>query len=385
MIVGSGCGVVSGGSVVIGTGVIGGESVPAPRSSAAVQINTMVIRRINILFLPSSWGRERVRSNEAHMAASPPVTLSIVVPLYNEEHNVAPLLERIVANVERLPKRSAYEILLVNDGSTDATLARIREEMARRPNLVLVNLSRNFGHQLAATAGLDVSRGEAVILMDGDLQDPPELIPAFVDRWRSGAEVVYAVRRSRAGESKFKLFTARLFYRTIKRLTNVSIPVDTGDFRLMSRRVVDVLKRSRERHRFLRGMVSWAGFSQVGVEYDRDERRHGKTKYPLSKMLTFAIDGITSFSDVPLRFASYLGFGASTVAFIYALYAIVFKLFNLQPLGYTRGWASTIVAVLFLGGVQLIGIGILGEYIGRIYDEVKARPLYLISEIERSP
>lgn len=313
-----------------------------------------------------------------------PVTLSIVVPLYNEEANVGPLVERVTGIVEALPEHPSYEIILVNDGSTDGTVERIREELRRRAHIVFVNLSRNFGHQLAATAGLDVSRGEAIVLMDGDLQDPPELIGEFVNRWREGSDVVYAVRRSRKGESAFKLATARAFYRTIRRLTNVSIPMDTGDFRLMSRRVVEVLKRSRERHRFLRGMVSWAGFGQTAVEYDRDERRYGQTKYPLSKMLKFAIDGITSFSDVPLRFASYLGFTVSTATFMYAIVIIIFKAFHLGTPEYTRGWASTMVAILFLGGVQLIGIGILGEYIGRIYDEVKARPLYLISDIERS-
>ena len=311
-------------------------------------------------------------------------TLSIVVPLYNEQDNVAPLIERIVAIANSLDGRPSYEIVLVNDGSADQTLERLRVECARRPYLIVVSLSRNFGHQLAASAGIDIAQGEAVILMDGDLQDPPELIATFVERWRAGYDVVYAVRRTRKGESPFKLFTARLFYRTIKRLTKVSIPVDTGDFRLMSRRVVDALKRSPERHRFLRGMVSWVGFNQTGVEYDRDERFSGTTKYPLPKMLRFAIDGITSFSDVPLRFASYLGFISSAVAFLYALVVIAYKLFSLHPPGYTPGWASTIVAVLFLGGVQLISLGILGEYIGRIYDEVKGRPLYLISEIERS-
>ncbi len=310
--------------------------------------------------------------------------LSIVVPLFNEEGNVAALLARIVAVVERLPERDSYEIVLVNDGSSDHTLARIRDELARRSNIVLVNLSRNFGHQLAATAGIEIARGDAIVLMDGDLQDPPELIEAFLDRYRKGYDVVYAVRRTRKGESAFKVWTARAFYRIIKRLTKVSIPVDTGDFRLMSRRVVEALKRSPERHRFLRGLVSWVGFNQIGVEYDREERASGTTKYPLPKMVRFAIDGITSFSDVPLRFASYLGFSASLVAFVYALVVIGFKVFSLKPPGYTPGWASTIVAVLFLGGIQLIGIGILGEYIGRIYDEVKGRPLYLISEIERS-
>ncbi len=310
--------------------------------------------------------------------------LSIVVPMYNEQANVAPLLERIVAVVERLPARPSYEIVLVNDGSSDATADAIREQLQRRPHLVFVNLSRNFGHQLAATAGIELAGGGAVVLMDGDLQDPPELIEAFVEKWRAGFDVVYAVRRSRKGESPFKLVTAGFFYRIIKQLTKVSIPVDTGDFRLMSRRVVESLRRLPERHRFLRGMVSWVGFSQVGVEYDRDVRLSGKTKYPLPKMIRFAIDGITSFSDIPLRFASYFGFAVSALAFVYALIVVVDKLFGVYPPAYTPGWASTIVAVAFLGGVQLISLGILGEYLGRIYDEVKGRPLYLISDIERS-
>jgi dolichol-phosphate mannosyltransferase len=310
--------------------------------------------------------------------------LSVVVPLYNEGANVGPLLERIVAAVEALPEAPPYEIVLVNDGSTDGTLAAIRAEMQRRRHVVLVNLSRNFGHQLAATAGIELATGDAIVLMDGDLQDPPELIGAFWAKWREGYDVVYAVRRTRKGESAFKLFTARAFYRIIKRLTKVAIPVDTGDFRLMSRRVVEALRRSPERHRFLRGMVSWVGFNQTSVEYDRDVRHAGETKYPLPTMLRFAMDGITSFSDIPLRFASYLGFTVSAVAFVYALVVIAFKLFSLQPPAYTPGWASTIVAVLFLGGVQLMSLGILGEYLGRVYDEVKGRPLYLISDVERS-
>jgi glycosyltransferase involved in cell wall biosynthesis len=310
--------------------------------------------------------------------------LSIVVPLYNEAGNVTPLLERIGATVERLHDDFAFEIVLVNDGSTDGTLAAIRSEMQRRPHIVLVNLSRNFGHQLAATAGIEIARGDAIVLMDGDLQDPPELVDAFVRKWREGYDVVYAVRRTRPGESRFKVLTARAFYRIIKRLTKVAIPLDTGDFRLMSRRVVEALRRSPERHRFLRGMVSWVGFNQVAIEYDRDVRHAGTSKYPLPMMIRFAIDGITSFSDIPLRFASYLGFTVSAVAFLYALIVIAFKLFSLKPPAYTPGWASTIVAVLFLGGVQLMSLGILGEYLGRVYDEVKGRPLYLISDIERS-
>jgi len=319
----------------------------------------------------------------ANQATDDPL-LSVVVPLYNEEGNVTALLERIVGIVTALPGAPRYEIVLVNDGSTDGTIAKIRDEMTRRANIVLVDLSRNFGHQLAATAGVEVARGAAVVLMDGDLQDPPELIAEFLAKYAEGYDVVYAVRRTRKGESPFKLLTASLFYRTIRRLTRVSIPVDTGDFRLMSRRVVEALKKSPERHRFLRGLVSWVGYKQIGVEYDRDERRSGVTKYPFTKMVSFAIDGITSFSDVPLRFASYVGFGASAVALLLAITITVFKISNINPPQFERGWASTITAILFLGGVQLISLGILGEYIGRIYDEVKGRPLYLISEIERS-
>lgn len=310
--------------------------------------------------------------------------LSIVVPLYNEAGNVAALLDRVGAVLEHLQSDYDAEIVLVNDGSSDDTVTAIRREMEQRRHVVLVNLSRNFGHQLAATAGLEIATGDAVVLMDGDLQDPPELIEAFVRKWRQGYDVVYAVRRTRQGESRFKLVTARAFYRIIKRLTKISIPLDAGDFRLMSRRVVDALRRSPERHRFLRGMVSWVGFNQTAIEYDRDVRHTGTTKYPLPKMLRFAMDGITSFSDIPLRFASYFGFTVSAVAFIYALVVIGFKLFSLNPPAYTPGWASTIVAVLFLGGVQLMSLGILGEYLGRVYDEVKGRPLYLISDIERS-
>jgi len=310
--------------------------------------------------------------------------LSVVVPLFNESANVGPLLERIGGVVERLRADFDYEIVLVNDGSSDDTAAAARREMAQRPHVVLVNLSRNFGHQLAATAGLELAVGDAVVLMDGDLQDPPELIEAFLRKWREGYDVVYAVRRTRSGESPFKLLTARVFYRIIKRLTKIAIPIDAGDFRLMSRRVVDALRRSPERNRFLRGMVSWVGFNQTAVEYDRDVRYSGGTKYPLTKMIRFAMDGITSFSDIPLRFASYLGFIVSAIAFVYALIVIGFKLFSLNPPAYTPGWASTIVAVLFLGGVQLMSLGILGEYLGRVYDEVKGRPLYLISDIERS-
>jgi dolichol-phosphate mannosyltransferase len=308
--------------------------------------------------------------------------VSIVVPLFNEEANVPELLRRIDPIARGLGAQGVddYEIICVNDGSRDGTLRALRTAMADFPKLVVVSLSRNFGHQIAATAGLDAAVGDAVVLMDGDLQDPPELIDQFVAKWREGYDVVYAVRRTRKGESAFKLFTARVFYRITRRLTNVSIPLDTGDFRLMSRRVVDALKNSRERNRFLRGLVAWLGYEQIGVEYDRDARFSGTTKYPISKMFRFALDGITAFSEIPLRFASYFGFFISICAFIVAVFEIGLKVFT----GYNLpGYTSTIFAILFLGGVQLIGIGILGEYIGRIYDEIKARPLYLVASEER--
>ena len=306
--------------------------------------------------------------------------ISVVVPLYNEVGNVDELVRRIHGILRSIPGEPTFEMCFVNDGSRDGTLARLRTIAESDPSIVIVNLSRNFGHQIAATAGLDTARGAAVILMDGDLQDPPELIPDFVAKWREGYDVVYAVRRSRRGESAFKLITANTFYRVIKALTNVSIPVDTGDFRLMSRRVVDALGRTRERHRFLRGLVSWVGFNQIGISYDRAERHSGSTKYPFSKMLKFAIDGITSFSEIPLRFSTYLGFVTSAFAFAYSLVILALNLAHYNYPGYT----SMMLVILFLGGVQLIGIGILGEYVGRIYDEIKARPLYLIGDIYRA-
>jgi glycosyltransferase involved in cell wall biosynthesis len=303
-------------------------------------------------------------------------TISVVIPVFNEEGNVPELISRVSSIMKRatLSHGDGYEILAVNDGSRDGTLAALRAARLQEPRLVIVDLSRNFGHQIAATAGLDEARGDAVVLMDGDLQDPPELIEAFLEKWREGYDVVFATRKARRGESVFKVFTARVFYRTIRRLTNVSIPVDTGDFRLMSRRVVDALGQTREKHRFLRGLVGWVGYRQIGVEYERDPRFSGETKYPLSKMLTFAIDGITSFSEIPLRFATYLGFTVSVFAFVYIVYVLVQK-----ALGYT----SIMVALLFLGGVILISLGIIGEYLGRIYDQVKLRPLYLLSSVER--
>lgn len=304
--------------------------------------------------------------------------ISVVVPLFNEEATVPELVRRLDATLRSTGHR--YEIILVNDGSRDGTREAVRALFARYQSLVLVDLSRNFGHQIAATAGLDRARGDAVVLMDGDLQDPPELIPAMLEQWREGYDVVYAVRRSRRGESRFKIWTAALFYRLTARLTNVSIPVDVGDFRLMSRRVVDVLKGMRERHRFLRGLVSWVGYKQIGIPYDRDVRFAGSTHYPVGKMLKFALDGITAFSEVPLRVATYLGFSIAAFAFVYGVVVLI-----LNALGYNLpGYTSTMLAILLLGGVQLVTIGILGEYVGRIYDEIKERPLYLIASVEQA-
>ncbi|GAC1583544.1 MAG: glycosyltransferase family 2 protein [Candidatus Elarobacter sp.] len=302
----------------------------------------------------------------------------MVVPLFNEADNVDELLRRIRTVLDGLSVApAAFEVILVDDGSRDTTLAKLIAASQHDPNLRIISLSRNFGHQIAATAGLDAARGDAVVLMDGDLQDPPELIDDFLVKFREGYDVVFATRRRRKGESRFKLLTAAIFYRTIRRLTNVSIPVDTGDFRLMSRRVVSALRDSRERHRFIRGLVSWVGYRQTGIEYDRAERHAGASKYPFSKMLGFAIDGITAFSEIPLRIATWFGFIVSGVAFVVAMYEIALRIFT----GYNYpGYTSTIFAILFLGGVQLIGIGILGEYVGRIYDEIKGRPLYLVAE-----
>ncbi|MEO7040565.1 MAG: glycosyltransferase family 2 protein [Candidatus Elarobacter sp.] len=315
---------------------------------------------------------------DAGVRRGPDATLSVVVPLFNEAENVGELLRRIRTVVEHLAVvPPAYEVILVDDGSRDGTLAMLLAAASADSHLRVISLSRNFGHQIAATAGLDAARGDAVILMDGDLQDPPELIDDFLAKFRDGYDVVFATRRKRAGESRFKLFTAAVFYRTIRRLTNVSIPVDTGDFRLMSRRVVTALRDSRERHRFIRGLVSWVGYRQTGIEYDRPERNAGQSKYPVSTMLRFAIDGITAFSEIPLRIATWFGFIVSAIAFVVALLEIGIKIFT----GYNLpGYTSTIFAILFLGGVQLIGIGILGEYVGRIYDEIKGRPLYLVAE-----
>lgn len=298
---------------------------------------------------------------------------SLVIPVYNERDGLNALFDRVKSVIDRVD--GTVEVILVNDGSRDGSAEKMDECFKRDPRFKALHLSRNFGHQVAITAGLEWARGQTVTVMDADLQDPPELILEFIAKWKEGFEVVYAVRRKREGETKFKLLTAKLFYRIIQRLTHVDIPVDTGDFRLMDRKAVDAFLKMPERHRFIRGMVSWVGYRQVGVPYDRASRVFGETHYPFRKMLKFALDGITSFSVFPLQIASYVGVLAATGSFLSILYILYLKFFTDRTV---QGWTSLMVVVLFLGGVQLLALGIIGEYIGRTYDESRRRPLYLV-------
>ncbi len=300
---------------------------------------------------------------------------SIIAPNFNEAGSVNEFYRRVSETMNAL--QETWELVWVDDGSTDGSTDKIRAFAQQDTGVRPVIFARNFGHQLAVTAGLDYSRGQAVILIDSDLQDPPELIPEMIAKWREGYEVVYAVRKEREGETRFKLFTASLFYRIIYRITDVNIPIDTGDFRLLDRKVVDVLNNMRERHRFLRGMSAWVGFKQIGVPYKRAARFSGETKYPLKKMVKFASDAITGFSYFPLQMATYLGFLAAVISIVAIPIVIALRLAGSQAF---FGQATTLIAVLFLGGVQLISLGILGEYIGRIYDEAKHRPLYIVRE-----
>lgn len=302
--------------------------------------------------------------------------ISVVIPIFNEEAIISELHRRLTAVMAGMPE--AYELVFVNDGSRDRSVELLKDLAARDDHSRLVNLSRNFGHQIAITAGMDHARGDAVVIIDADLQDPPEVIPELAAKWREGFDVVYAVREQRRGESLFKRATAAGFYRLISKITNVDIPVDTGDFRLMSRTAVEGLKRVREKNRFVRGLVAWLGFKQTGVKFVRHERFAGETKYPLKKMLKFAFDGITSFSFLPLQLATYMGFLVSGASFLGILYVVYLRVFAHATI---VGWASLMAVLLFLGGVQLITIGIIGEYIGRIYEEVKGRPLYLTQEV----
>jgi dolichol-phosphate mannosyltransferase len=303
-------------------------------------------------------------------------TYSIVAPVFNESQTLPVFYQRIRDVMDTTGE--PWELLLVDDGSTDGSTEIIRSLAAQDERVRPVIFARNFGHQIAITAGWDYSGGKAVITIDSDLQDPPEAIPELIEKWREGYEVVYAVRSERQGESWFKLFTASLFYRLIYRITDVSIPLDAGDFRLLDRKVVNVLNRMRERHRFPRGMSAWVGFRQIGIPYRRSARFAGETKYPFRKMLRLALNAVTGFSYFPLQVATVLGFLSAGISIIAIPVVIAIRLWGShEPL---LGQATTLIAVLFLGGVQLISLGILGEYIGRLYDEAKGRPLYIVRE-----
>lgn len=307
-------------------------------------------------------------------------TFTVIAPIYNEAENIPELYTRVCKVMEET--RESWELIMVDDGSTDGSTDLIRSFGSQDSRVKPVIFARNFGHQIAVTAGLDYSRGDAVVIIDSDLQDPPEVILKLIEKWREGYEVVYAVRSEREGETWFKEFTASLFYRLIYRITDVDIPRDTGDFRLLDRKVVDVMGQMRERHRFLRGMSVWVGFKQTGVEYKRAARFAGETKYPFRKMFKFAVDAITSFSYFPLQLAMYLGFLAAGISILAIPVVVILRASGSQAF---FGQASTLIAVLFLGGVQLISLGILGEYIGRLYDEAKGRPLYVVSEAPPQP
>lgn len=311
--------------------------------------------------------------------------ISIVAPVYNEESVLEALYERVSTVLDG--EGEEWELILVNDGSRDRSAEVIGQLHERDARVKGISFSRNFGFQIAATAGLDFSKGDAVILTDADLQDPPEVYPAMLAQWRAGYDVVYGVRASRQGETWFKLTTAKIFYRLIHRITSINIPLDTGDFRLMDRRVINSLQGMNERNRFLRGMVPWVGFRQIGVEYNREARYAGEAKFTsVKKMLPFALDAITSFSYFPLQLATILGFIIAAISVVGILAVVLIRL--LGPHEPLLGQATTLVVVLFLGSVQLISLGIIGEYLGRIYDEVKGRPLYLIQQswgLEQAP
>jgi polyisoprenyl-phosphate glycosyltransferase len=301
--------------------------------------------------------------------------LSVVVPCYNEEEVLHQTHARLIDVLSAIDMD--FEIIYVNDGSRDRTLFLLKDLQANDSHVKVVSFARNFGHQLAVTAGIDEAAGDAVVLIDSDLQDPPEMIPHMVEKWREGNQVVYGVRTSRPGESHFKLVTAKLFYRMINVISDVPIPLDTGDFRLMDRCVVEVLKDMPERDRFVRGMVSWVGFKQFALPYSRAERAAGESKYPLRKMVLFALDGMISFSLVPLRLAIFMGFITAAFSVLGVLYALFIKLFLGTPV---PGWTFIIISIFLLSGVTLVCLGIVGEYVGRIYRESKRRPLYIIGE-----
>lgn len=302
--------------------------------------------------------------------------LSLVVPVLNEQTVIVEFLRRTQKVLNELD--CSYEIVFVNDGSKDSTLDILKREKTKGRHIKIINLSRNFGHQIAITAGMNYAQGDAVVIIDADLQDPPELIPKMICKWREGYDVVNAKRRRRLGETIFKTGTASVFYSLIRKISNIEIPMDVGDYRLLSRKALNSLKQLPEKHRYIRGLVAWLGYQQTQILYERDRRFAGKTKYPLAKMIRFSMDGLSSFSILPLRVATFLGFLVSFVSFVFIAYALYVKVV-LQIA--VQGWTTLFIAILFLGGIQLICIGIVGEYIGMIHDEAKGRPLYLVSEI----
>ena len=305
--------------------------------------------------------------------------LSLLIPVYNEEAIIEELDRRLKAFLGEIAE--TWEVVFVDDGSHDRTLAALSELAAAEPRYKVITFSRNFGHQIAITAGMDRAEGDAVVIMDADLQDPPEVVNDMIEKWREGYDVVYGQRSIRHGESFFKRATAAAFYRLLRALMPIEIPLDTGDFRLMSRSVVLSMRALREQHRFVRAMVSWVGFKQTAVQYERPERFAGETKYPLRKMVRFAVDGITSFSIVPLRIATWLGLLSGLVAIVTSAWALYAELTDQT----VPGWASIMIAVALAASAQLIMTGILGEYIGRIYEEVKRRPLYVVADTLNLP
>jgi dolichol-phosphate mannosyltransferase len=301
---------------------------------------------------------------------------SVVVPVMNEEGNINLMYERVKKTFEKINER--FELIFVDDGSTDTSLEKMVKLSHEDERVKAIKLSRNFGHQIGVTAGIDHANGDAVIMIDGDLQDPPEFIEQFIKKFKEGYNVVYAVRKKRKGESWFKKVTASLFYRTLSKITKINIPLDTGDFRLIDRKVANSLVTIREKHRFIRGLTSWSGFKQTGIEYEREERYSGQTKYPLKKMLKFALDGITSFSFFPIKVCMFLGFLVGFLALVFGAFIIIKRLVYGQAI---EEWASLMVAIMFLTGLQLFFLGIFGDYLGRIYDEVRDRPLYIVDRV----
>jgi polyisoprenyl-phosphate glycosyltransferase len=306
--------------------------------------------------------------------------LSVIIPIYNEESNIPLLYKRLKTVMTDLNLN--YEFLFINDGSKDNSIYLIRELAIIDSSVRFIDFSRNFGHQIAVSAGLDHCKGDAVVIIDADLQDPPELIGDLIQKYHEGYSVVYARRKSREGETFLKKFTARLFYRLLAKITNVNIPVDTGDFRIIERKVVEVLKQMPEQNKFLRGQIAWVGFRQTYVEYERKERNSGQTGYTYKKMIRLAMDAITSFSDFPLKLATIAGFTVSGIAFLVMLYTLYSRFFTTD---YVHGWPSLMVSILFLGGVQLIGIGIIGEYLSRMGNNIRNRPLYIIGDSNINP